>query len=41
MQGISIEDQARDDYGNHIPTKDLIHDFGRIIPCSERKSDME
>ena len=34
MQGISIEDQARDDYGNNSPTKDLIQEIGRILPCT-------
>ena len=37
MQGISIEDQARDEYGNHSPTKDLIQDKGRILPCAGGK----
>ena len=41
MQGISIEDQARDDYGNHSPTKDLIQDIGRIIPCAGDRRYME
>ena len=34
VQGISIEDQARDEYGNHSPTKDLIQVIGRILPCT-------
>ena len=33
MQDIRIQCKARDDYGNHSPTKDLlIQDFGRILP---------
>ena len=40
MQGISIEDQAQDDYGNYRPTNDLIQDIGRILPCAEGKSEM-
>ena len=41
MRGIRIQDQARDDYGNHSPTKDLIQGIGRIIPCAGGKRDME
>ena len=37
MQGIRIQDQARDDYCNHSPTKDLIQDIVRIIPCAEAR----
>ena len=35
IQAFSIEDQARDDFGNHSPTKDLIQDIGRIVPFTE------
>ena len=35
VQGISIENQARNDYGNQSPKKDLIQDVGRILPNAE------
>ena len=41
MQGIRIQDQARDDYDNHSTTKDLIQDNGRILPCAGDKRYME
>ena len=34
VQGIRIHDQARDYYGNHSPTKDLIQNIGRNLPCA-------
>ena len=40
MQGISIEEQARDDYGNNSPTKDWFHGYGRILPYAGGKRDM-
>ena len=34
MHGISLQDQAQDEYGNHSPTKDRIQDIGRIVSCT-------